>query len=223
MANRWRKCIWGFTDLMNAVIPTERFSVGLTGGIGSGKSLVADLFAAQGAAVIDTDLIAHQLTAANGAAIEAIRNTFGAAFITHEGALDRNRMRAAVFADPTEKKCLEAILHPLIRQETERSALQAEGAYLLFVVPLLVESGFWLQRVTRVLLVDCPEDIQIRRVMQRNMLSEAQVRAIMATQATRAERLAVADDIILNDSDTAALMTQVQHLHAHYLALAKTE
>lgn len=206
---------------MNTVVRTDRFSVGLTGGIGSGKSLVADLFAALGAAVVDTDLIAHQLTAADGAAIDAIRNTFGVAFITHSGALDRNRMRAAVFADATEKKRLEAILHPLIRQETERAATQAQGAYLLFVVPLLVESGFWQQRVARVLLVDCPEAIQIRRVMQRNMLTEAEVRAIMATQASHAARLAVADDIIVNDSDTAALIPQVQHLHAHYLALAK--
>lgn len=205
---------------MNAFVRKNRFSVGLTGGIGSGKSTVADLFATLGASVIDTDVIAHQLTAANGAAIAAIKSTFGAAFVTESGAMDRSRMREAVFSDPTTKERLEAIIHPLIRAKSEHAATQARGSYVLFVVPLLVETGYWKQRVSRVLLIDCPEDIQIRRVMQRNTLTEQQVRAIMATQLPRADRLTSADDIIVNDSDTAALLPQVQRLHRQYVALA---
>jgi dephospho-CoA kinase len=200
----------------------RRFSVGLTGGIGSGKSTVADLFAAQGAAIIDTDLIAHQLTAAHGLAMPHIRTIFGSDYIATDGAMDRQKMRAAVFADPAMKAKLEAVLHPLIRSETARAASEAQGAYLLFVVPLLVESGVWTERVSRVLVVDCPEDVQIRRVMQRNGFSEEQVRAIMATQAPRARRLAAADDVILNDGlDAAALQSQVAALHQRYLSLAQ--
>lgn len=201
----------------------DRFSVGLTGGIGSGKSTVADLFAAQGAAVIDTDLIAHQLTAVGGAAIPAIRESFGAGLILPDGAMDRAAMRERVFADPAEKKRLEAIMIPLIRRSTREAAEQAQGAYLLFVVPLLVESGLWQQRVSRVLTVDCPEEVQLRRVMQRNNLSEAQVRAIIASQASRAERLAAADDVISNEGDSAALLPQVVRLHQLYLELAKAK
>lgn len=200
---------------------SDKFSIGLTGGIGSGKSTVANLFAVHGAAVIDTDLIAHQLTAAEGRAIEPIRRTFGAAFIAPDGAMDRIKMREAVFANPAEKKQLEAILHPLIRSETQHAAVQAEGPYLLFVVPLLVESGVWKQRVSRVLAIDCSEETQIRRVMQRSNLTEQQVRTIMAAQASRATRLAAADDIIINDGDTAALIPQVQRLHDLYVSLAR--
>jgi dephospho-CoA kinase len=198
----------------------NRFSVGLTGGIGSGKSTVADLFAARGAAIIDTDLIAHRLCAPDGAAIAAIRAEFGAAFIGADGAMDRSAMRAKVFSDPAAKQRLEAILHPLIRAETERAAQQAQGDYLMPVVPLLVESGDWTRRVTRVLVIDCPEALQIQRVMQRNRMSEAQVHAIMAQQASRAARLAAADDVIVNDADASALAPQVDRLHALYLSLA---
>ncbi len=199
---------------------TKPFSVGLTGGIGSGKSTVADLFGARGAAIIDTDRIAHQLTAADGLAIEPIRQAFGADFIAADGALDRTRMREAVFTDPDRKKLLESILHPLIRQETEHAARTTPGAYPIFVVPLLVESGRWVQRVSRVLVVDCPKDVQIRRVMQRSQLSEEQVRAIMATQTSRENRLAAADDVLLNDGDTSRLPALVDTLHERYLALA---
>ncbi|HWT71113.1 MAG TPA: dephospho-CoA kinase [Oxalicibacterium sp.] len=198
-----------------------KFSVGLTGGIGSGKSTVAALFAAEGAAIVDTDAIAHQLTMADGAAILPIRRIFGDAFIAADGALDRARMRNAVFADPASKAKLEAILHPLIRSETERAAANAQGVYLMFVVPLLVESGVWKDRVSRVLVVDCPEEVQIQRVMQRNGFSEEQVRAIMATQAPRARRLAAADDVIMNHGiDETALRTQVATLHRQYASLA---
>lgn len=199
------------------------FSVGLTGGIGSGKTTVADMFAARGAAVIDTDQIAHQLTAPAGIAIPAIQAQFGATFITGTGALDRARMREAVFNDPAAKKRLEAILHPLIRQECERAATLVRGPYLLFVIPLLVESGNWRNRVSRVLVVDCPESQQLARVMERNGLSEAQVRAIMAAQASREQRLAAADDILLNDGNVAALAPQIDRLHALYCSLAQDQ
>jgi len=198
-----------------------RFAVGLTGGIGSGKSTVADLFAARGVAIVDTDVIAHRLTAPGGAAMAAIHAQFGAPFLTTDGALDRARMRAYVFAEPEARARLEAILHPLIRSETERAARQAEGAYLMLVVPLLVEARNWSQRVDRVLVVDVPEGEQVRRVIRRSGLPDAQVRAIMAAQATRAQRLAAADDVIDNSGDASALESQVARLHARYLALAQ--
>jgi dephospho-CoA kinase len=199
----------------------KRFTVGLTGGIGSGKSFVADMFAARGASIIDTDALAHQLTAPQGKAIPAIAQQFGSDFLTPEGAMNRAKMREHVFADTSAKKKLEAILHPLIRDCAEEAARQASGNYPIFVVPLLVESGTWKDRVSRVLVVDCPEELQIRRVMQRNDFSEQQVRSIMAMQATRDARLAAADDVIVNDADPAALAPQVDRLHALYLSFAE--
>ncbi|WP_447123357.1 dephospho-CoA kinase [Glaciimonas sp. GG7] len=197
----------------------KRFTIGLTGGIGSGKTTVANLFAERGVAIIDTDLIAHQLTAPDGNAIAAIRRTFGDDFIAANGAMDRKKMREYVFADPTARQRLEAILHPLIRADTMRAIEQAEGVYLMLAIPLLVESGSWQQRVTRVLVIDCEEQTQIRRVMQRNVMTESQVCAIMATQATRKQRLLAADDVIENDTDIAALVPQVERIHALYLSL----
>jgi dephospho-CoA kinase len=197
------------------------FSVGLTGGIGSGKSLVADLLAERGASLIDTDRIAHELTAPGGAAMSAIRQQFGPAFVTSEGALDRARMRQKVFAEPQAKKQLEAILHPMIRMETERAAANATGAYPVFVVPLLVESGTWKERVSRVLVVDCPQALQIERVMRRNGLPREQVQAIMAAQASREQRLAAADDVIVNDKTVADLLPEVERLHQLYCRLAQ--
>lgn len=199
----------------------KRFTVGLTGGIGSGKSLVADMFAARGAAIIDTDILAHRLTAQQGKAIPAIVQQFGNEFLAPDGAMDRVRMREHVFANPLEKKKLEAILHPLIRDEAEEAAENATGSYPMFVVPLLVESGRWKERVSRVLVVDCPEELQIQRVMQRNRFTEQQVRAIMAMQASRQARLNAADDVIQNDADAAALTAQVDRLHALYLSLTE--
>lgn len=199
----------------------KRFTVGLTGGIGSGKSLVADMFAARGASIVDTDLLAHQLTAPQGKAIPAIVQQFGNEFLAPDGAMDRVRMREHVFAKPLEKKKLEAILHPLIRDEAEEAAENATGSYPMFVVPLLLESGRWKERVSRVLVVDCPEELQIQRVMQRNRFTEQQVRAIMAMQAGRQARLNAADDVIQNDADAAALASQVDRLHALYLSLTE--
>jgi dephospho-CoA kinase len=192
----------------------------LTGGIGSGKTTVANMLEARGAAVIDTDRIAHQLTAPGGAAIPEIRAQFGDAFLTSDGAMDRAKVREHVFAEPTAKERLESILHPLIRIETERAAAEARGLYLVFVVPLLVESGKWKQRASRVLVVDCPEELQVARVMSRSGLSESQVRAIMAAQVPREVRLAAADDVIVNDGDSSALAPQVERLHSLYATLA---
>jgi dephospho-CoA kinase len=194
------------------------FSVGLTGGIGCGKTTVADLFAAQGASVIDTDEIAHALTAPGGAAMPALVTEFGPAFATPAGALDRARMRELVFSDPLARTRLESILHPRIRDATAAAAAIATGPYVIYVVPLLIESGTWRERVTRVLAIDCPEAMQVARVMARNGLPEEQVRAIMAAQVTRAQRLAAADDVIVNDDDLASLRPQVERFHAFYLA-----
>lgn len=199
----------------------RRFSIGLTGGIGSGKSTVADLFAERGAAVIDTDQIAHALTAPGGAAMPDIVDAFGSGFVNADGALNRVAMRECVFSNPLAKVRLETILHPMIGIETRRAAAVASGAYLIYVVPLLVESGKWRSRVERILVIDCPESLQVVRVMQRNAMQEAQVRAIMAAQVSRAARLAAADDVIDNDADTAALLPQVTRLHALYCQLAQ--
>lgn len=205
---------------MGKVHAPGKFCVGLTGGIGSGKSLVAELFAAQGASIIDTDQIAHQLTAAAGAAMPRIRAEFGDEFVAPDGAMDRKKMREHVFSSPGAKKKLEAILHPLIRSESELAAASAQGTYPIFVVPLLVESGMWRQRVSRVLVVDCPEQLQIERVMSRNSFSEVEVKAIIAMQASRSERLAAADDIIVNDRGLTELIPEIARLHAIYCALA---
>jgi dephospho-CoA kinase len=198
-------------------------AVGLTGGIGCGKTTVADLFAERGASVIDTDQIAHQLTAPGGVAIEAIRTEFGAEFVLPSGAMDRAKMRELVFAKPSAKEQLEAILHPLIRAATETAAARATGSYVIFVVPLLIESGAWRERVSRIVVIDCPEALQIERVMRRNGLSEPQVRAIMAAQVSRDVRLAAADDIIVNDGDVAALIPQIERLHAEFCVLAANQ
>jgi dephospho-CoA kinase len=197
------------------------FSVGLTGGIGCGKTTVANLFADRGASVIDTDEIAHALTAPGGAAMPALVAEFGPSYATPDGALDRARMRELVFSSPGARARLEAILHPRIRDATAAAAAIATGPYVIFVVPLLIESGTWRERVGRVLAIDSPEEMQIARVMTRNGLQEAQVRAIMAAQVTREQRLAAADDVILNDDGLEALIPQVDRLHAFYLSQAE--
>jgi len=195
------------------------YVVGLTGGIGSGKSAVANLFSANGVAVIDTDAIAHALTAPGGAAMAAVGAEFGASVVGADGALDRAAMRAMVFADPEARRRLEAILHPMIRRETERQlkAQAAGSAYAILVVPLLIESGDYRKRVDRIAVVDCAEAQQIARVMSRNGLARDQIEAILAAQASRAERLAAADDVVDNDGDPAALPPQIERLHRQYL------
>lgn len=200
--------------------------IGLTGGIGSGKSWVADRMVALGAALVDTDAIAHALTAPGGGAIEAIREAFGDTVIAADGRMDRAAVRARVFADPAARQRLQAILHPMILADALQQLQQLEHAtprpaYVLIAVPLLVESGHWRQRVDRVLVVDCPEETQVQRVMQRSGMTANQVRAIMATQATRAQRLAIADDVIDNGGSMSATQTQIEALHQQYLAAAR--
>jgi dephospho-CoA kinase len=194
-----------------------RLVVGLTGGIGSGKSAAADEFARLGATVVDTDVIAHELTQAGGSAIPAVERVFGKDMIDRSGAMDRTRMRERVFAEPAAKQSLEALLHPLIREESLRRVAAAQGPYVVHVVPLLVESADYRKLVDRVVVVDCPEELQIARVRARSALPEAQVRAIMASQVTRADRLAAADDVIDNSGSLDALRKQVAALHRRYL------
>jgi dephospho-CoA kinase len=184
--------------------------IGLTGGIGSGKSTVAQMLQARGAAVIDADAIARNVTAPNGSAMPAIAQTFGAEFITPDGALDRERMRAHVFQQPTAKQALEAIVHPWVTQETQRQAQVAidQGfGTLVFDVPLLVESGArWRTRVDRILVVDCAEETQIQRVMARNGLSRDAIHNIIRAQASRTQKLAAADWVIHNDHLTLEML-----------------
>ena len=196
------------------------FIVGLTGGIGSGKSAAATLFEQLGAAVVHTDAIAHALTAPGGAAIEPIRAVFGDEIVDPRGALDRAAMRRRVFADARAKARLEGILHPMIRDEADRCCAAARSAYVVLVVPLLVESGGYRSRVQRVAVVDCPEDVQVARVMARSGLSAEEARAIMAAQVGRQARLAVADDVIDNGGSLDALRPQVEALHRRYLEMA---
>ncbi len=196
------------------------YIVGLTGGIGSGKSAAAQVFEELGATVIDTDAVAHALTGPGGAAMAPIRAAFGADYVTPGGALDRARMRELVFADAAKKRLLESILHPMIRTQTNELVQAARGPYVMLMIPLLIESQDYRKRCRRILVVDCPEELQRARVMARSGLDAAQVRAIMANQVSRAARLAAADDVIDNSQDLAQLRRQVEALHARYLQLA---
>jgi dephospho-CoA kinase len=199
------------------------YLVGLTGGIGSGKSTVADMFAALGARIIDTDLISRELTQAGGAAIPALREAFGAGVIDAQGALDRAAMRELVFSHPEEKQRLEAILHPLILAQAKQQAAQPTDApYTLVVVPLLFENRRYSDWLHRVITVDCPEETQIRRTMQRSQLDQAAVRAIMAQQLGREQRLTLSDEKILNNGSLDDLKKQVVGMH-HRLSALTTE
>ena len=198
--------------------------IGLTGGIGSGKTAVSNLFAQLGAGIVDTDLIAHQITAPGGKAIPLIRDHFGAEFIDNGGALDRAKMRSLVFQNLEAKKALEAITHPLIRQETLRQVGQLADAgapYLLLVVPLLIESGTWIDQIDYLVVVDCPEETQIQRVMHRSNLSRTEVEAILKAQTSRQERLAIANAVIDNQGKLSELKAAVQELHQKILGIKK--
>ena len=196
------------------------FKLGLTGGIGSGKSTVAAMLAELGAAVMDADAISRAVTAPGGAAIEAIRQAFGAAFITPEGALDRSRMRSLAYTDASARQRLEAIIHPLVNQEIWQQARRAEAAAcpcLVFDVPLLIESTRWRGQVDQVLVVDCSPETQITRAMARSALDRPAVEAIIAAQASREQRLVAADLVILNDHiSLAELAQQVRSLAAGF-------
>jgi len=198
--------------------------VGLTGGIGSGKTAVSDQLSQLGAGVIDTDLIAHQITAPNGTAIPFIQKQFGSEFIDSKGALDRTKMRHLVFTDPKARKALEAITHPLIRAETIRKAthlIEERVPYLVFVVPLLIESGNWLPLLDYLVVVDCPEEAQIERVMHRSKLPRNEVEKIIKAQASRQERIAHADMVIENQSSLNKLQAEVMKLHQKILQIQK--
>ncbi len=188
--------------------------IGLTGGIGSGKSTVARMWVKRGATLIDTDAIARSLTMAGGVAIPRIRAVFGPLLIDAQGGLDRARMRDRVFADPSAKAQLEAILHPMIGMEVDRQVQTARGPALVFDIPLLVESvNRWRDRVDRILVVDCSEATQVERVMRRSGWSEGTVRAVIAQQASRDARRAIADAVIFNEGlDLAQLTAQVDKL-----------
>ena len=199
------------------------FCVGLTGGIGSGKSSAAKMFEEFGATVVDTDEIAHELTRSGAAATGAIRNAFGTDYIASDGSLDRARMRQLVFRDPAAKAKLEAILHPLIRERSRARITAARRPYVLVVVPLLLETGAYRDLVQRVLVVDCGEEQQLARATRRSRLPAEEVRAIMTAQLPRVERLKHADDVLDNDGSIDQLRQQVSKLHAKYLELARQE
>ena len=209
-------------SLLKGLIPL----IGLTGGIGSGKTAVSDVLSMLVAGIIDTDLITHQITAPHGAAISPIEKQFGPDFIAADGALNRDKMRTLVFAKPEARKSLEAITHPLIRQESVRQALQLskQGVpYLVFVVPLLIESGFWMELIDRLVLVDCPKETQIQRVMQRSNLSREELGRILAAQASREERLKHADVVIENQASLKDLEVEAQNLHQKILQFQKDQ
>ena len=195
--------------------------IGMTGGIGSGKTSAAKIFESLGAGIVDTDEIAHELTRAGGAATAAIRAAFGAVYVTADGALDRQKMRALVFSDSASRRKLEGILHPLIRRRALELVRGSGRPYVLLVVPLLLETGACGELVSRVLVIDCDETRQVARASARSGVTAKQVRAIMAAQVSREQRLAAADDVIRNDGDMETLRRQVQALHAEYLALAQ--
>ncbi len=193
--------------------------IGLTGGIASGKSTVADLFADLGVAVIDTDIIARELVQPGQAALDEIRAAFGDAVLNDDGTLDRAAMRAQIFADDDTRQRLETILHPRIQHETLQQMDAVGGDYLLVVVPLLTGSAL-RDQVDRILVVDCNEATQIERLLARDAESEEQARRMLASQASREQRLAVADDVIHNDASIAATSSQVSALHDTYMTLA---
>ena len=197
------------------------YVVVITGGIGSGKTAVSDYLERRGAAVVDTDVIARSLTATGGAAMPAVIEQFGAGVAAADGSLDRDRMRALAFADPQARQALEAILHPMIRDEAYRQAAAASAPYVALVVPLLVESNAYLDIADRVLVVDCPEAVQIERTMRRSGLARDQVERILSSQAPRAARLALADDVIVNDAGLDELIAAAERLHLTYLQAAE--
>lgn len=195
--------------------------VGLTGGIGSGKTSVAKIFQTFGINIIDTDEIAHELTQKDGEAIPQIKKIFGEEYITDTGYLDRAKMRELVFTDLSMKKKLEEILHPLIYRDVERLIPTIKSVYGIVVIPLLFATSRFYRLIDRVLVVDCPEELQILRTVQRSKLSQQDVRMVIKTQISRKERLAIANNIISNDRDSDYLVNQVKKLHNEFINLAK--
>jgi dephospho-CoA kinase len=205
---------------------SSSFSVGLTGGVGSGKSTIGSMLSDCGAALVDADAIAHQLTSTGGAAIDALRDSFGAEAIGSDGSLDRAYMRARVFSDTALRAKLEALLHPMIRtamREASDRLISDGAAYVVHVVPLLVEGGRWRDYADRVLLIDCSEATQLARIGARVGIDEVTARKIIAAQATRVERLAAADDVLLNEATLDETAPKVQRLHHTYLQFAASK
>jgi dephospho-CoA kinase len=196
--------------------------IGLTGGIASGKSMVADMFAAKGVPVIDTDIIARQIVQPGEPALSEIEREFGPDVISQDGQLDRRQLREIVFSDDRKRETLEAITHPRIRDAAARQSSEAGGVYQVIVVPLLVESPMrhWMDRV---LVVDCSEETQLQRLLERDAESREQARRMIGAQASREERLAIADDVVGNDGTKAEAEEQVEKLHRFYLDLAKSK
>lgn len=194
-------------------------SVGLTGGIASGKSLVADLFAARGISIIDTDVIAREVLAPGTPGLTQVIETFGNRFLLPDGSLNRSALRDEIFANPDSRAKLESISHPLIREATLEQSRLTEGPYQIIAIPLLAETGF-KDIVDRVLVVDCEPEVQLSRLMQRDNESRESAKKIMNAQATRAERRAIADDVIANNGSVAELEEKVSKLHENYLVLA---
>lgn len=196
------------------------FTIGLTGGIGSGKTTVANLFANYGIDIIDTDTIAREMVAPNSTALEHIIGHFGAAFLNKDGTLNRRLLAEQVFADANAKQWLDRLLHPLIRAEMKQQIQQSQSPYCIAVVPLLVENQ--LQTMfDRILVIDCDQDLQLSRTRQRDQRSKACIDAIIHSQATRTNRLTHADDIIINNGDLATLKQHVNQYHQHYLSLCQ--
>ncbi len=196
------------------------YVVGLTGGIGSGKSTVADAFARLGADVVDADAVSHALTQRGAPGVAAIRDQLGASYVSADGELDRAALRAAVFRDPALRARLESILHPMIAAEIERQLAGWRSSYGILMIPLLLEGGRYRTRIDRLLVVDCPEEEQLRRVVARSAIPPDEIRAIMRAQVSRAERLAAADDVIDNSGPPEALAPQVVRLDHMYRRLA---
>ena len=194
--------------------------IGLTGGIASGKSAAAAVFAELGVPVIDSDVIAREVVAPGSPGLAAIRARFGEGVLQADGQLDRRALRAQVFADPTARRELEALTHPLIRERMAAQSAAAGGPYQIPAIPLLVEGGARRPGIDRVLVIDCPEEIQVQRVMARDRVDEAGALAVLAAQASRAQRLAAADDVIVNDQGLETLREAVITLHQRYLGLA---
>lgn len=199
---------------------THAYRIALTGGIASGKSTVAAAFERRGITVIDSDQLAREVVAPGTPGFTAVTARFGADVIAADGSLDRRALRAIVFTDPAARRDLEAITHPRIRAAMAERAAASGGPYQIFMIPLLAEGGRAAE-FDRVLVVDCPEDLQLQRVMARDQTDAASARAILAAQASRAARLAIADDVIVNDGDRSALETQVETLHRRYSEAAR--
>lgn len=198
------------------------YRIGLTGGIASGKTTVANLFAALGATIVDTDLLAREVVALGSPLLAQIADHFGPAILAADGSLDRRELRSRVFADPAERHWLEALTHPAIRALTDERCDAAPGPYSIVAIPLLVETGAGA-RFDRVLVVDCDPALQLARLTARDGTTQEEAKRMLAAQASREARLAAADDIIVNDGDIASLRAQVERLHLQYVQAAKAQ